>query len=169
MSDDFVAEDFEFGGDPLITVIGFGFRAGAMGCEEFATHFDVGAWGAQIQCGAWISSVAAQELGFDRAGKVLIDRHGFGSLTVEHHAAISDGPTGSARSLLAYESVFDPETVLGVDTFVEEVSEAFVEFLVSVVPDLNHAVLDAKGIGVVITEFESSDFWSPTREVFSVE
>lgn len=58
MSDDFVAEDFEFRRDPLVAVVGFRFRVGAVGFEELTVHFDVGAWSAQVERRSGIFAVA---------------------------------------------------------------------------------------------------------------
>ena len=108
-------------------------------------------------------------MGFDRAGEVLVDGHGFGALAVEHHAAVADCPTWPSGGLLAYESVFDLEAVLGVHTVEEQVSESLLELFVAVVADLDHPVLNAEGFGVIVSEFEASDFWGPASKVLAIE
>lgn len=112
VSDDFIAEDFDFGGDPLFTVVSIRLGVGAVLGKEFALHFDVGAWAAKVQGCAGVFSVSTEELDFDRAREVLIERHCFGGLAMKHHTAVTDRPAGAAGGLIADKTIFDSQTIL---------------------------------------------------------
>ena len=98
-----------------------------------------------------------------QTGKSWSAAHGFGVLAVDHGAAVAEGPAGAAGALVADEAVLDAEPVVRERFFVEEVAELVVELLVLVVGDLEHAVLDAEGVVVVLAEFDSRRSWGSSR------
>ena len=105
--DDFAAADFDFEGDPLIAVEGFGFGVDAVGGFEFAVHLDVGSGGAEVSGGAFAGAGAAEELDFEGGWEVLFLFHGFGGFAVDHDAGVAEGPAGSFFDLVAGEAVFE--------------------------------------------------------------
>jgi len=60
-----------------------------------------------FQAGCLGEIVAAEELDLDRDREVLVLRHRLGPLTVDHHAAVPEGPLGRALHLLAGEAVLE--------------------------------------------------------------
>ena len=88
---------------------------------------------------------------------------------MEHHAAVTNRPARASGGLLAYKPIFDSKSVLRVHAIVEQMAKAFIKFFVAVVADLDHPILDTESIAIVFTEFETTDFGSPTREVFAIE
>ena len=67
------------------------------------------------------------------------------------------------------EAVFEAEDVMGIGQVGEEVAEVAVELLVAVVGDLENAVFDAEGVGVVVSEGTFGDFDGPAGEVLAIE
>jgi len=64
--------------------------------DESGVHDDMGAGCAQVAGVAFVFAVAAKQLDLDGHGETLIFGHGFRRLTVEHDAAIANGPPGPA-------------------------------------------------------------------------
>ena len=94
---------------------------------QLAVHDDVRAGRAEVGGGARVRAVAAQELHFDRDGKVLVFAHRVGRLAVDHDAAVAQWPSRAALGLLADEAVLDAEHVVRERLLVEQVAEAAAE------------------------------------------
>ena len=125
---------------------------------------------AEVGGRARVAAVAAEELHFDRDGKILVLGHRLGRLAVEHDAAVAHRPVGPAASLLADEAVLDAEHVVRERLFVEQVAEAVVEWaVVLVVRDFQDAVFDAERVGEVVARFVAFDFRRPAGEVAAIE
>ena len=130
---DGITSDLNFDHNPLITPIGLACGGGAVRLEETAFHDDMGARGAEIGSRTLASRSASQELDFDRVGKILVEGHALGSLTMQHEAVVSPCPARTIRYLIADESVFCAQTVVGERFFVEEMAECLPKFFVLVV------------------------------------
>ena len=120
--------------------------------HELTIHDDVRARAAHIARGPFVLAVAAQQLGFNTHGEVLVFTHGLGVLTVQHDPAITKGPARSTRGLLASEAVLQAQSIMRKGLGIEEMPEFSVKLLVLVIGHLDHAVFHAKGIAEVLTQ-----------------
>jgi len=66
MLNHFVVMDFDLRCDPLFAVVGFRRRIDAMLQFQFAIHYDVRAWRAEIGSRAFVFAVSTQQLHFNR-------------------------------------------------------------------------------------------------------
>ena len=137
--------------------------------DEFAVHHKVGPRGADIGRGAFALAAAAEQLDLDGHRKVLVFSMLFGRLAVDHHAAVAERPARAAGHLLAHKPVLDPQDVVGELVLVEQVAELAVEFVVLVVGDFQHAVLDAKRVAEVVAQLIALDLRRPAGQVLAVE
>ena len=76
---------------------------------------------------------------------------------------------GPPSTLVAEETIFDPNDVVGKGRLVEDVAEGFAELVVLVVGYADHPILHGKGIVVVDSGFVSADFDRPIGQVLAVE
>ncbi len=91
---------------------------------------------------------------------------------MEHQAVVANRPRqvrAGARHLLADEAVFRGDDVVAEGILVEHVAELAVEGLPLVVADLEHAVLDAEGVVVVLAEIVLGELRRPAVEALAVE
>ena len=112
--------------------------------DELATHDDVRARRTDVAGRASIFAVAAEKLSLDRDGKFLVFPHGGRVLAVEHGPAIANRPAGAALALIAHESIFETQDVVGEFLFVEEMSKLGLEGVVLVVLHFQQTVLTRK-------------------------
>src|SRR5262249_5788155 len=137
--------------------------------DELVLDDDVGARRADAEGRALLLAVAAEELGLDRHGELLVFAHRLRRLAVEHESAVAPGPARAALALFAEEAVLHPRDVVRELVLEEEVAELLVERLVLVVGDGQDALLDAEGVEVVDAGVEAGDLRRPAVEVLAVE
>jgi len=119
-----------------------------VGRVQCAIHHDVRARRADVG-GAARFAVAqpSQQLHLDRDRKILILHHRLRRRRVNHQAVVTEGPS-QIRSLgvhlLADESVFRREEIVGKGIFVEKVSELVRKLLPLVVAHLQQPVFNSK-------------------------
>ena len=89
---------------------------------------------------------------------------------MNHGATVACCPAGAVRHLLADETVFHAQDVVGEGGFVEEVPEPFFECAaVAVVAHFDEPVLCPEGVGEIFAGGVPFDFRDPPVEVFAVE
>ena len=88
---------------------------------------------------------------------------------MDHDAAITEGPSWTARTLIADESVFDAKHIIRERLVVKQVAKTIIELLVLIVGDLNYSILNAKGPPKVVIEVVAPYFDLPAVEVLPVE
>ena len=160
----------QFGAHPFIFAVSFGTGFDAVAWVFFALKNHIGAGGAHVARGAGFAvAQSSEELHFYGDGPVLFFGHGARVLGVEHHSAVELGVAGGVLAPFVGEAVFDHQVIMRVRLFVVEVAVAVVEFVVLVVAHLDHAILHAEGIAVVVAHFVVENFDNPVFGVFAVE
>ena len=137
---------------------------------QFTLHDDVRPRGAQIAGAACTAAVPPEQLTFDRDREGLLQGHGSRVLAVQHRTTVSPCPAGTTRNLGSMEAVLDPKSIPGERLLVEQVAESpFEWWLVPVVADSYHAVLDPDGLIGILSERMAGDLGRPTGEILAVE
>ncbi len=117
---------FNFGCDPLISVVGLGFRTCAVRQKQLSSHHDIGTRSAKIKRSTIIFTIAAQKLNFDGGWEVLIYSHQLWIFAMQHQAVIANGPAGSTWTLSSHKAIFDSQTIVRKRFFEEQVSKLLV-------------------------------------------
>ncbi len=86
-----------------------------------------------------------------------------------HDSAVAECPTGAAGGLVADESVFDAEAVVGEFVLVEDVAKLAFELFVLVERDGEESIFDAEGVVVIVAEFVAGDLGGPASKVLAIE
>src|SRR5690606_1550095 len=103
-----IPQHYKFRRHPDVSMVGFGRGIDAMGGKELPVHHYICAGGTEVAGASLITAIAAQQLSFYGDRKVLVFGHAFGSLAMQHGAAVAEGPSFPARRLLAHKTVFYP-------------------------------------------------------------
>jgi hypothetical protein len=91
---------------------------------------------------------------------------------VNHQAVVAEGPSQISAlgvHLLADESVFGCEEIVGEGILVEKVSELVRKLLPLVVPHLQQSVFNSKCVVKVLAEIVVGELRGPVLQVFPVE
>lgn len=88
---------------------------------------------------------------------------------MEHDAAVEIHVIRSIRHHLAFEAIFHAQNVMRVGEIGEKVAELAAKFVIAIVGNFQDAVLDAKGVVGICTEWMAGDFGRPAIEVFAIE
>ena len=137
---------------------------------EFAVHHHVRPGSAQVAGRPLTRLRPTKELHFGGDREILVFRHGFRALTMDHDAAVAPSPPWSAFDLLPEKPVFAAEDVVGAGRLVEEVPEPVFKFsAVSLVSHLDHAILYSKGVPEIFAECVTLDLRSPALEALAIE
>src|SRR5215216_6727319 len=88
---------------------------------------------------------------------------------MDHHAAVELGPGWGIGYGGTGEPVFEAQDVVRVREVAVEMAELFVELAVPVVAHLEYAILDAKGVRVVLARRMLGDLGGPAGKVAAVE
>ena len=167
--DRFASANLDLNSHPLVAVIGLALAAYAMTLEQLLVHHDIRTGGAQVGGGPLALTLPSEKLNLDGVGKVLPFVHAFGGLAVKHDPAVAKSPTRTIRSLLAKETIFDPEEVMRERGFVKHMPKSLVEILVLVVGHPDYTVLHRKRVVVVDSGFVATNFDRPIGQVLAVE
>ncbi len=163
------APDLDFHAHPPIPAIGLRRRVRAVAGHHRAFHEDFRAGRADVGRRSRAALPAAEQLGLDGNGKILILAHRLRRLTVQHQPVVAQRPRRRARYLLTDEPVLGRHDVVGELPAVEQMPEVVVERLVFVVRGFEESVLDTKRVVVVDAEIEAGDLRDPAVEILPVE
>ena len=177
--DDFAVDDVlygsvvddDFGGDPFAEGAGEFLAFGDVFFDGLAVEVEVGAGGADGAGDAFAGVILGEKLKFEGGGVGLVDAHLLGAFSVEHGAAVGEGPAGGAGGLFAEEAVVAFEVVVGKGLVVDEVAEVFFEGggAEVLVGDGDGAVDYAEDVVGVFTGGVAVEFGGPSVEVLLVE
>ena len=177
--DDFAVDDVlygsvvndDFGGDPFAEGAGEFLAFGDVFFDGLAVEVEVGAGGADGAGDAFAGVILGEKLKFEGGGVGLVDAHLLGAFSVEHGAAVGEGPAGGAGGLFAEEAVVAFEVVVGEGLVVDEVAEVCFEGggAEVLVGDGDGAVDDAEDVVGVFTGGVAVEFGGPSVEVLLVE
>ena len=170
VGDQRIAQDNQFGFDPLLALIGLGSGFYAVPRVNFSFKHHIRAGGTHVASGAGLAvAQTCEELHFHRNGPVLFAGHGAWVLGVEHHTAVFERITRRIRTPLAHKAVFHRQVVIRKRRFEIQVPKTVVEFVVLVVAHLYHSVFHTEGIAVVVAHLVVVYLDDPIRKVFPVE
>ena len=169
MLDDLIPSDFDFCSHPLWPVIRLRCGFCAVWFEQFSFHFDVCTRRTKVGCCAITFAISTQQLHFNRDRKVLIFCHLLGLLTMNHDTTVTQSPTGPILTLITYESILHPHSVVRETVFVKQMSKLFAEPIIVFVANFEQSILHPKCITVIITQFVIANFWYPAIKVFPIE
>ncbi len=170
MGDGAAAADDHLRPHPLFPVVGG--RAGVQAVRRVQAPLvsHIGAGGAEVVRGSGAGAAQpAEELGFDGGGKRLVQRHLCGRLGVQHHSAVAFGPACAPCRLFADETVFHHQVIVIERLLPEQMTEAAIKTLVSVVADLQKPVFHPEGVTEILAGRVAGDFRRPAVQVFAVE
>ena len=88
---------------------------------------------------------------------------------MNHDTTVSESPSGTTCNLIAEDSIFDTDDVVGEGRLVKDMAKGFVEFLILVVGYSDHPVLDGKSVVIVNSRLMTADLDGPVGQVLAIE